>query len=142
MLIRNWQPGPIEAIAIVELLSQWLKRRRLVDRDKEHFFAIGFDSQLCVKYIEVVSIGTLSNSLVHPREVFRYAVMCAVSSILVAHNHPCGNVTPSDIDCQATKLLVKAGMHLGIPLLDHLIFALTGESFSFLDSKPESMLPK
>ena len=75
-----------------------------------------------VKLVEVVSIGTLNSSLVHPRETFRRAVCQGSAAIIVAHNHPSGECEPSDEDTKVTKLLFEAGNILGIKLLDHVIF--------------------
>jgi len=70
---------------------------------------------------EIVSIGTLSASIVHPREVFRPAIFHASASIIVVHNHPSGDPTPSSDDIELTKRLAEAGKILGIKLLDHVI---------------------
>jgi len=70
---------------------------------------------------EVVSIGTLNASIVHPREVFRPAILRSSNSVIVVHNHPSGDPTPSNDDIELTKRLVEAGKILGIELLDHVI---------------------
>ena len=79
---------------------------------------------------DTVSIGTLNNSLVHPREVFKKAVKNGAAAILVVHNHPSGDPTPSQDDCRVTKRLKEVGELMGIPLLDHIIIAKEG-NFSF-----------
>jgi DNA repair protein RadC len=107
-----------------------------VDRDKEHFWVIGSDTNHHVKYMEVVTIGTLNPSLVHAREVFRYAIMQGVCAILVGHNHPSGDVSPSKEDRAITKRLANAGEIIGIRLLDHVIIGLDGKYFSFAESLP------
>jgi DNA repair protein RadC len=90
---------------------------------KEHFFVYGLSAANKVVYREVVSIGTLTASLVHPREVFRTAIKRCCAGIIVAHNHPSGEPEPSCEDRETTTRLVKAGKLLGIPLLDHVIVA-------------------
>jgi DNA repair protein RadC len=70
---------------------------------------------------EVVSIGSLSSSIVHPREVFQPAVSQAAASVILAHNHPSGDVSPSQDDIDLTRRLVQAGEIMGIDVLDHLI---------------------
>ncbi len=70
---------------------------------------------------EIVSIGTLNASIVHPREVFRPAILHASNSVIVVHNHPSGDPTPSNDDIELTKRLAEAGKILGIELLDHVI---------------------
>ena len=88
--------------------------------------------------VELVNIGTLTSSLVHPRETFRRAVIQGSASIIVAHNHPSGEVDPSADDTKITKLLFEAGNILGIKMLDHVIFA-KGKFFSFRDNCERQM---
>jgi DNA repair protein RadC len=83
--------------------------------------------------VELVSLGTLTSSLVHPRETFRRAVKQGSASIIVAHNHPSGEVDPSEEDTKVTKLLFEAGNILGITMLDHLIIA-KGKFYNFRDN--------
>src|SRR5918992_1778333 len=105
-----------------------------IDQEKEHFYVMHLDIRSRVKMVELVSLGTLSSSLVHPRETFRRAVSQGSASIIVAHNHPSGEVEPSDEDTKVTKLLHESGNILGINLFDHVIF--TNEKFfSFRDNK-------
>ncbi len=104
-----------------------------VYRDKEHFWAIGLDTKNRIKYVELVSLGSLSTSIVHPRETFRMAIMKGVASIMVGHNHPSGDTSPSTDDLTITKRLKECGDILGIRLLDHVIIA--GKSFLSLFEK-------
>jgi DNA repair protein RadC len=94
-----------------------------IDREKEHFYVMHLDVRSRVKMVELVSLGILSSSIVHPRETFRRAIILGSASIIVAHNHPSGEVDPSVEDTKATKLLFEAGNLLGIKLADHIIFA-------------------
>jgi DNA repair protein RadC len=71
--------------------------------------------------INTVSIGILDSSLVHPREVFKNAIVASAASIIVAHNHPSGDPTPSIEDKRVTQRLYEAGQLLGIDLLDHVV---------------------
>ena len=80
-----------------------------IDQDKEHFYVMHLDIKSRVTLVELVSLGTLNASLVHPRETFRRAVMQGSASIIVAHNHPSGDVEPSDEDTRITKLLHESG---------------------------------
>jgi DNA repair protein RadC len=107
---------------VAQVLLDLLALEDRIDRDKEHFYAVHLDIKSRVKLVEVVSLGTLTSSLVHPRETFRRAVMQGSASIIVGHNHPSGEVEPSDEDSKVTKLLFEAGNILGITLLDHVIF--------------------
>lgn len=94
---------------------------------REHFVAFYLDTRGTLIDRQVVSVGTLDASLVHPREVFEPAVSLHASSIIVAHNHPSGNLEPSAEDREVTDRLNRAGKILGIRLLDHVI--VTKDSF-------------
>jgi len=89
---------------------------------KEIFAAFLLDGKHRIVAAEQVSVGTLTSSLVHPREVFGPAVrLGTIAAIVVAHNHPSGDPTPSAEDIDVTKRLVEAGKLLGIPVLDHVV---------------------
>ena len=88
---------------------------------KEAFLAIFLDSNNGVIAKEIVSIGILNASIIHPREVFRTAIVNNAASVIIVHNHPSGNLTPSDEDIETTKKLRQAGAIIGIKLLDHII---------------------
>ena len=106
-----------------------------VDRDKEHFWSVGLTTINNIKYIELVSLGVLNMNFVHPREVFRLAILKAVDSIIVCHNHPSGAVQPSPQDEQITTQLVEAGKIIGITVIDHIIIGngVDGQ-YSFADN--------
>jgi len=70
-----------------------------------------------------VSIGSVSASLVHPREVFKFAILANASSLILAHNHPSGDVSPSRDDIELTRRLVEGGTLIGIDVLDHLVLS-------------------
>jgi DNA repair protein RadC len=91
------------------------------DQRREHFLCLYLNARNQVVHKEVISIGSLSASIVHPREVFRVALQHAVASLILAHNHPSGDVSPSKDDLELTRRLVKAGELMGIEVLDHLI---------------------
>jgi DNA repair protein RadC len=105
-----------------------------IDQEKEHFYVMHLDIRNRVNLVELVSLGTLTASLVHPRETFRRAVIAGSVSIIVAHNHPSGEVEPSDEDTKTTTSLHEAGNILGIKLLDHVIFT-KDKFFSFRENK-------
>ena len=109
-----------------------------IEREKEHFYVCHLDVKSRVKLVELVSIGTLNNALIHPRETFRRAVCQGSAAIMVAHNHPSGECDPSDEDTKVTKLLFEAGTILGIQLLDHVIFTPT-QFFSFRSNTKQPM---
>lgn len=91
------------------------------DRDREHSVVITLDTQLQINSISIVSIGSVNQAIVHPREVFKSAILHNASSIIIAHNHPSGILEPSSADISITARLKEAGEILGIELLDHLI---------------------
>ena len=115
---------------VAQVFLDLLTLEDTIDREKEHFYVLHLDIKSRVNLVEVVSIGTLTSSLVHPRETFRRAVCQGSASIIVGHNHPSGVVDPSDEDTKVTKLLFEAGQILGIQMLDHVIFTPTA-FFSF-----------
>jgi len=88
---------------------------------QEHFKVVLLDSKNQVRKVVTATIGTLNASLVHPREVFRQAITSACNSVILAHNHPSGDPTPSREDLAVTKQLSEAGAILGIEVLDHVI---------------------
>jgi DNA repair protein RadC len=104
-----------------EHLKRILAKQDKFDQDKEHFFVIILNARNRVKVIELISVGTLNASLVHPREVFRLAIHRGASSIIIAHNHPSGNPEPSAVDLEVTHRLVQAGKLIGIEVVDHII---------------------
>ena len=102
------------------------------EKEKEHFFVLGMNNKSNIIYIDLVSIGTVSETIVHPREVFRYAILKGVSGILVVHNHPSGELMPSKEDLSTTKRLVECGKILGITILDHIICTHINNNFMSL----------
>ena len=90
-------------------------------RDREVFWSLYLDSRHYVSGAEEVGVGTLNSSLVHPREVYKGAILSNAAGLIVAHNHPSGELDPSKEDLEITERLVSAGELLGIQLLDHLI---------------------
>ena len=98
-----------------------LLKERVSHEEVEVFYVIVLDSQSRPRALHEVTRGILSSSLVHPREVFRLAVAYNAAGIIVAHNHPSGDPTPSADDRAMTKQLVEAGRVLDIPVYDHVI---------------------
>ena len=93
------------------------------DRKQEYFICIYLNGAHESIARRVVSIGIINKTIVHPREVFAYAVEHRAVSIILAHNHPSNNVLPSIEDEQVTERIIEAGTLLGIPVLDHIIFS-------------------
>lgn len=88
---------------------------------QEYFIALLLNTKNQIIAKEEISVGTLNSSVIHPREVFKPAIKKSVSAIIIAHNHPSGDPSPSREDIEVTKRLVKAGEILGIDILDHVI---------------------
>jgi len=88
---------------------------------RELFFALHLDSKHRLRRSRCVSVGTLTTSLVHPREVFGPALSDAAAALIVVHNHPSGDPSPSREDLDITRRLIDAGKLLGVPVLDHVI---------------------
>ena len=109
-IIRN----PSEAVALLTDIA---------DQPKEHFMCLYLNARNQVSHKEVISIGSLSASIVHPREVYHLAVRHCAASIILAHNHPSGDVSPSREDLELTRRLAEAGEIMGVEVLDHIIVA-------------------
>ncbi len=94
---------------------------KVKDLDKEHFIVLMLDTRNGIIKDEVVSVGTLNSSLIHPREVFKSAIKESANALILVHNHPSGDCSPSDEDIDVTKKLIKVGEVVGIKVLDHVI---------------------
>ncbi|MBK8945783.1 MAG: DNA repair protein RadC [Ignavibacteriae bacterium] len=105
----------------------------LKDEIKEKFIVVCLNTSNQIIKFEIISIGNLNSSIVHPREVFKVAIENNSASIFLVHNHPSGNTEPSKEDISITKRLVEAGKIFDISVLDHLIIA--GENFTSLVEK-------
>lgn len=134
IILKDSKKDITSPMDLTKLLQSWLLTMDKVDQDKEHFFNILLNTRNVVKMVEIVSIGTINASIVHPREVFTRAVGERCAHIIIAHNHPSESTQPSEADLLVTKNLVKAGKILDIEVLDHVIFNLKGE-FTSLKEK-------
>lgn len=99
----------------------WEELKGIRDSKKEHFVVFYLDTRNQVIKQDIISIGTLNASLVHPREVFEPAIQHNAAQIIIAHNHPSGDIEPSEEDKKITQRLQDAGKILGIEVLDHII---------------------
>ncbi len=107
---------------IAEIFQAIQKAENEIDRAKEKCWTMGLNTKNFIVYVELVSMGTLNASLIHPREVFRFAIMKGlVSGLILVHSHPSGDPEPSEDDLSITKRLYEAGKILGIELVDHII---------------------
>ena len=99
---------------------------RLKDKKKEYFIAVFLDSKNKIIKDEVISVGTLNSSLVHPREVFKEAIKNSANSIILVHNHPSGDCEASENDIDITKRIAKSADIVDIKVLDHIIITEKG----------------
>jgi DNA repair protein RadC len=113
---------------VFRLMSNYLNSK------KEHFVAFYLNTRLSLIKQELISIGILNASMVHPREVFEPAIRYLASSIIVAHNHPSGSLEPSSADIEVSVKLRESGKILGIELVDHIIVSKNGW-YSFKDNQ-------
>ena len=116
-----------------------LARRIVSDHAREHFIALYLDGRHRPAGHSVVSVGTATASLVHPREVFQSALLLGAVALVIGHNHPSGDPRPSAEDQQITDRLSEAGSLLGVRLVDHVIWTREGGYHSFLE---QGTLPK
>lgn len=99
----------------------WRNMDKIRCNKKEYFVAFYLDTKNQIIKKEIVSIGILNASLVHPREVFEPAIRLSAAQIIISHNHPSEDVNPSEQDLIITKRLIKTGQILGIEIIDHVI---------------------
>jgi DNA repair protein RadC len=104
------------------------------DPMKEMLVAFLLDTRNHLSSMNLVSIGSVSETVAHPREILRPAILCSAQSIVIMHNHPSGNASPSEADRQFTRRLRDACEIFRITLMDHLIITERGEFFSFRES--------
>lgn len=124
---------------VAELLLAFREAQRLPSQ-KEAFLCLSLDTRHRPLAVDLVSLGSLQSSVVHPREVFRPAVALGAAAIIIAHNHPSGEVHPSAEDEAVTDRLREAGRILGIPLLDHLILG-SGRFYCFAEERKFDLEP-
>ncbi|MEX2206660.1 MAG: DNA repair protein RadC [Myxococcota bacterium] len=130
---RKTAPPAIRAPADVAAFM----RRAVTDHAREHFVALYLDGRHRPIAHQIVSVGTATASLVHPREVFQPAVLLGACALIVAHNHPSGDPAPSKEDRDVTRRLAQAGKLLGITLLDSIVWTHPHAFFSLRDGDPE-----
>jgi DNA repair protein RadC len=135
-LARRTTIQPIEAKPIIESEKDVVRLVApvLQDQKREMFLVLLLNTRHRLLKLETVSVGSLSASIVHPREVFRSAIQAAAAAMILAHNHPSGDPQPSDDDIEITLRLRDAGQTIGIEVLDHVIVSAGGKHMSFRKS--------
>lgn len=120
---ENRLSGPAEVAA---LWRETVAQAKQYDPEKEHFATYILNARNRVKSWQIVGQGIADACLIHPREVFRPAIVAAGSAVIVAHNHPSGDTRPSPEDLRVTRQLIETGKIIGIQVLDHVII---GDTF-------------
>ena len=122
-----------QSVLLLSPQDVWDQLKDIRDNKKEHFVIFFLDARNQEIKREIISVGSLNANLVHPREVFEPAVRHLAAQVIIAHNHPAGDLDPSDHDIEITKRLAEAGEVLGIELVDHII--VTKNSFTSFKEK-------
>jgi DNA repair protein RadC len=131
-LVRDNRAVPPSSPLTTSVSAAAILRPLFAGLDREHFLVCGLDAKHCIIGVNIVSIGSLTLAIVHPREVFKPLILMNACAWICAHNHPSGDPTPSPEDRVLTSRLRQGADLLGVSLLDHLI--LTDEGFySFAD---------
>ena len=104
--------------------------------DREHCLVVCLDSKNHITGYHTVSVGSLAASIIHPREVFKVAILANAASIILVHNHPSGGTVPSEDDRKLTERITEAGIIIGIPMLDHVIIG-NNSYYSFKSGESE-----
>lgn len=132
-LVNRLEAAPRQSLtsptALVQLLQEYATKKQ------EHLVCVSLDGKCSMIEKRVVSVGTLTSTLIHPREVFADAITDRAASVALLHNHPSGDVNPSNEDLEVTKILVNASKILGLPVEDHIIISPRLDYFSFREHK-------
>jgi len=125
-----------QSVLLLSPKDVWDELKDIRDHKKEHFVIFFLDSRNQEIKREIISVGSLNANLVHPREVFEPAVRHLAAQVIIAHNHPAGDPSPSQEDSDITQQLVDAGKILGIEIMDHVIVTKDG----FLSMRQKGIL--
>ena len=131
---RTFQVRPMERIEVNNpMVATAALSHDLMWQSQERFAVLLLDAKNRLIATKVITIGTATETLVHPREVFREVIKQGATKLIIAHNHPTGNLEPSQEDIDLTEQLLQAALFLKIPLLDHLILG-NGNSYSLRET--------
>lgn len=109
--------------AVFNIMQRILLRENDIDRNREHFWVIGLENNNRILFIELVSLGSINKTIVEPMEVFSFALQKRAVKIIMVHNHPSGELTPSFADKDITDHMIQVGLIVNTPVLDHLIIS-------------------
>lgn len=118
---------------IYSIMQRILLRENKTDRNREHLWTISLDNANRILNIELVSMGTINRTVVEPMEVFSIPLQKRAVKIIIIHNHPSGEIRPSEEDKDMTDKLIQVGKIMNVPVLEHLIIT-ENTFFSFADS--------
>lgn len=131
--VANARAPKLGSIISTTMAGQWLMKE-MGDLQQEHLVALYLNTKNEIIKKKTIFLGTVSSSTAHPREIFREAVKFPTARIILAHNHPSGNLEPSQADLLFTKRMIQCGDFMGIEILDHLIVGFD----NFLSLREES----
>lgn len=114
------------------IMQRILLREDKIDQNREHFWVIGLENNNRILFIELISLGTVNRALAEPMEVFSLALQKRAVKIILCHNHPTGELTPTEVDKDITDRLIQVGIIVNTHVLDHLIIS-TKSYLSFKD---------
>ena len=124
------------------IMQRILLREQKIDQNREHFWVIGLEDNNRILFIELISLGTVNATLVEPMEVYSLALQKRAVKIMLCHNHPSGELKPSEADEDVTDRLLQVGIIINLPVIDHLIISTTGylsfDTIGLLDTLKES----
>ena len=112
--------------------------KRYANKKQEQLILLTLNGAHNVISVSIISIGLVNKTIVHPREIFCKAISDRAEGIIICHNHPSGQIIPSEEDKEVTRTIYKAGKIIGIPLLDHIIFSRNG----FISQREEGNFPE
>ena len=107
--------------AVYSIMQQILLRENKIRRNQEHFWVVGLDNQNKILFIELIGLGQVNRVEANPPDVFRMGIYKLAVSMILVHNHPSGNITPSQADKDFTDRMLKVGKLININVLDHLV---------------------
>jgi DNA repair protein RadC len=109
---------------VYSVMQEILLREEKIDQEKEHFWMIGLAASNRILYIELVSMGSVNATTVEPMNVYRVAVLKGAVNVIMLHNHPSGELKPSDTDKDLTDRLIQVGRILNIKVIDHMVISI------------------
>lgn len=118
---------------IARIMCKILLRQNRLRRKKEYFWTVGLSNSNDIEYIELIAVGTLNKVILDPVDIFNFAVAKKCKKLILVHNHPSGDLTPSVEDVNLTKTIILGANTLKIKLLDHIIISETGAHNSIIN---------